>query len=41
MPTGLQIHMICDNYGIHKHANVTERCGKQAAEPNQGSTAVD
>ena len=21
-PTGLQIHMICDNYGTHKHANV-------------------
>ena len=22
VPRGLQIHMICDNYGIHKHANV-------------------
>jgi transposase len=22
VPTGLQIHMICDNYGTHKHANV-------------------
>ena len=22
VPTGLQIHMICDNYGTHNHANV-------------------
>jgi transposase len=22
VPTGLQIHMICDNYGTHQHANV-------------------
>ncbi len=22
VPQGLQIHMICDNYGAHKHANV-------------------
>jgi DDE superfamily endonuclease len=22
VPQGLQIHMICDNYGTHKHANV-------------------
>jgi len=22
VPKGLQIHMICDNYGTHKHANV-------------------
>ena len=24
VPTGLQIHMICDNYGTHKHPNVKE-----------------
>jgi transposase len=23
VPKGLQIHMICDNYGTHKHPNVT------------------
>ena len=22
VPKGLQIHMICDNYGVHKHPNV-------------------
>ncbi len=28
VPTGLQIHMICDNYGTHKHANVTKWLAK-------------
>lgn len=28
VPPGLQIHMICDNYGTHKHANVTEWLAK-------------
>ena len=28
VPTGLQIHMICDNYGTHKHANVREWLAK-------------
>ena len=28
VPTGLQIHIICDNYGTHKHANVTEWLAK-------------
>jgi transposase len=28
VPPGLQIHMICDNYGTHKHANVAEWLAK-------------
>jgi transposase len=28
VPTGLQIHMICDNYGTHKHPNVKEWLAK-------------
>ena len=28
VPTGLQIHMICDNYGTHKHANVKKWLAK-------------
>src|ERR671939_489066 len=28
VPPGLQIHMICDNYGTHKHANVMEWLAK-------------
>jgi transposase len=28
VPKGLQIHMICDNYGTHKHANVKEWLAK-------------
>src|SRR5919106_5636451 len=28
VPTGLQIHMICDNYGTHNHANVTKWLAK-------------
>jgi transposase len=28
VPQGLQIHMICDNYGTHKHANVKEWLAK-------------
>jgi transposase len=28
VPKGLQIHMICDNYGTHKHANVKKWLAK-------------
>jgi transposase len=28
VPTGLQIHMTCDNYGTHKHANVKKWLAK-------------
>jgi transposase len=28
VPQGLQIHMICDNYGTHKHANVKKWLAK-------------
>src|SRR5690349_21474418 len=28
VPTGLQIHILCDNYGTHKHANVREWLAK-------------
>src|ERR1700716_114968 len=28
VPTGLQIHMICDNYGTHNHANVKKWLAK-------------
>lgn len=30
VPTGLQIHMICDNYGTHKHPNVKAWLAKHA-----------
>jgi len=30
VPKGLQIHMICDNYGTHNHANVKEWLAKHS-----------
>ncbi len=30
VPKGLQIHMICDNYGTHKHANVKAWLAKRS-----------
>jgi len=31
VPTELEIHMMCDNYGTHKHANVTKWLAKHPA----------
>ncbi len=33
VPSGLKIHMICDNYGTHKHADVQGMAGKAPALP--------